>query len=432
MFGSKKYWILSIIGIVAIIAVIVLAVQPAPSNRQAPPVAVTEPAPAPVPEPTRLYGIVVDSLSVAEERIKRNQNLAEILLAYNISPKTIHDIAQMSKDVFDVRKIAVNKKYTVLYEADSVPTASHFIYEPNRREYVVFQLTDSLQVYRAARQVDTVTKTLAGTIDRSLYVNMVEELDASPALVNKLVDVFGWQIDFFRVQENDQFKVIYEELQVEGQPIGVGQIKGAWFSHFSNPYYAIHYNQGKGEDFFDLEGNSLRKAFLRAPLEYTRISSRYSGRRFHPVQKRWKAHLGTDYAAPRGTPIRSVGDGIVLKAQYSKYNGNYVKIKHNATYTTQYLHMSKIASGLRSGQKVKQGQVIGYVGSTGLATGNHLCYRFWKNGVQVDALKVYIPPSEPIDSTHAASYQLVMDDMKQQLDQLKTTTTQKTILATVQ
>jgi len=361
----------------------------------------------PIPE-KKLFGITVDSMVIIEEKVRRNQNLAEILSSYNIPAEDIHQISKKSKDVFDVRKIGINKKYTVICQPDSFKTARCLVYEPNKVDYVVFDFKDSITVYKGQRAIDTVVRTMAGVIKTSLYVDMLE-LGASPQLVNELVDVFGWQIDFFRIQKNDLFKIIYEETLVEGEAVGLGKIIGGYFQHFENDYYAINYNQGKGEDFFDEEGHSLRKAFLRAPIEYTRISSRYSGRRYHPVLKRYKSHLGTDYVAPRGTPIRAVGDGIVEKAQYNKYNGNYVKIKHNSTYSTQYLHMVKIASGIRPGKKVKKGQTVGYVRSTGLATGNHVCYRFWKNGRQVDPLKVKIPPSQPIAEENLDGYFQVRD-----------------------
>jgi len=364
-------------------------------------------SPEPMPE-RKLFGIKIDSMLVIEKKVRRNQNLAEILSSYNIPAEDIHQISIKSKNIFDVRKIGVNKKYTVIYQPDSLKTARCLVYEPNKVEYVVFDFKDSINVYRGQREIDTVIKTMAGVIKTSLYVDMLD-LGADPQLVNELVDVFGWQIDFFRIQKNDVFKIIYEEALVEGEYVGLGKIIGGYFQHFNNDFFAINYDQGKGEDFFDEEGHSLRKAFLRAPIEYTRISSRYSGRRYHPVLKRYKSHLGTDYVAPRGTPIRAVGDGIIETAQYGKYNGNFVKIKHNGTYSTQYLHMVKIARGIRSGKKVSKGQTIGYVGSTGLATGNHVCYRFWKNGRQVDPLRVKIPPSQPIAKENLDDYFLTRD-----------------------
>lgn len=369
-------------------------------------------------KPTMFYGYNVDSMILIEGRVKRNQNLSEILNEHNISHQKIHELSLASKPVFDIRKIGVNKKYTLICYPDSLQTARAMIYEPGPTEYVVFDLDDSVSVKKEEKQIITKERELAGTIDMSLAVTM-SDLGVSPQLTNDFVDVFAWQIDFFRLQKGDRFKMIYEEKLVDGEVIGFGDIKAIYFQHFGNDYYAYYYNQGSGIDYFDEDGNSLRKAFLKYPLDFTRISSRYSGNRYHPVQKRWKAHRGTDFAAPKGTPIRSVGDGIVSEARFSTYNGNYVKIKHNTTYSTQYLHMSKIASGIRPGVKVKQGQTIGYVGSTGLATGNHLCYRFWKNGVQIDALKVKLPPSEPIKEDNKADFERVRDAFKQQLDSIK-------------
>jgi murein DD-endopeptidase MepM/ murein hydrolase activator NlpD len=367
------------------------------------------------PEPKMLYGINIDALGVTENKVKRNENISEILANYNISSREIFELANKSKEVFDVRKIAANKKYTVLYEEDSLKRAHTLVYEHNAIEYIIFNLHDSIFVEKHEREVVIEEKTAAGFIETSLSEAM-SDLGLSHELTNEFVDVFGWQLDFFGLQKGDMFKIIYEDKLVEGNSVGIGDIKAIYFNHFGNDYYAFNYNQGTGIDYFDEEGNSLRKALLKYPLEFSRISSRYSGRRYHPVQKRYKAHRGTDFAAPKGTPIRSVGDGIIVEARYKKYNGNYVKVKHNSTYSTQYLHMSKIASGIRPGVKVKQGQTIGFVGSTGLATGNHLCYRFWKNGVQIDALKVKLPPSEPVSEDNKASFIARRDQLMEALD----------------
>jgi len=380
------------------------------------------------PEPKKLYGLVVDSMVVIEDKIRRNQNISEILSNYNIPSESIYKLAKASKDVFDVRKIAANKKYTLICAPDSMKTAKAMIYEHNPIEYVVFNLLDSITVEKKEKEVTVVEKTAAGTIESSLAVTM-SELGLSPQLTNDFVDVFAWQIDFFRLQKGDQFKVIYEDKIVDGESIGTGAIKAIYFNHFDNDYYAYHFDQGNGIDYFDEEGNSLRKALLKYPLKFTRISSRYSGRRYHPVQKRYKAHRGTDFAAPRGTPIRSVGDGIVVESRYSKYNGNYVKVRHNSTYTTQYLHMSRRASGVVAGTKVKQGQTIGYVGSTGLATGNHLCYRFWKNGVQIDALRVNLPPSEPVSKENKTAFEEQKSMLRAQLDKINLPDKEEPVLA---
>ncbi len=382
------------------------------------------------PAPRMLYGMVVDSLIIIEDKIKRNQNISEILSAHNVSREAIFQLAKISKEVFDVRKLVANRKYTLICEPDSFKTAKAFVYEHNPTEYVIFNLKDTISVERKQKQIEIVEKGVAGIITANLAMTM-DELGLSPQLTNDFVDVFAWQIDFFRLQKGDKFKLIYEDHLVDGESIGTGKVKSIYFEHFGNDFYAFHYDQGNGIDYFDEQGNSLRKALLKYPLDFTRISSRYSGNRYHPVQKRYKAHRGTDFAAPAGTPIRSVGDGIILEARYQQYNGNYVKVKHNATYTTQYLHMSKIKSGIKSGMKVRQGDIIGYVGSTGLATGNHLCYRFWKNGVQIDALNVDLPPSAPITEANRADFNSRKAAMMQQLEIIPMPEEEQPVLASV-
>lgn len=373
-------------------------------------------APVEVKEPKMLYGMVLqDDHVVIEDKIKRNQFFGEILEEYNVPAKLIHQLSQLSRKVFDPRRITPNTKYTVICNQDSITKASALVYEPNAIDYIVFRFEDSLSVDVRQREVTTLEKTVSGVIHSSLSETM-ESLGMPAQLTDRFVDIFGWQVDFQRLQPGDKFKLIYEEQQVEGVSIGITRISGIYFEHFDNPYYAFPFDQGDGLEYFDEDGKSLRKALLKYPIQYSRISSRFTRSRFHPVQKRWKPHLGTDFAAPRGTPIRSVGDGIVLEAGYRSNNGNYVKIRHNATYTTQYLHMSKIASGLRRGDKVKQEQVIGYVGSTGLATGPHLCYRFWKNGVQVDALRVELPASQPVGDAFMDSFEAVKVNLTQKLN----------------
>jgi murein DD-endopeptidase MepM/ murein hydrolase activator NlpD len=369
------------------------------------------------PEPTLLYGMVVDNHVVIEDKIKRNERLGDILSAYNVPARLVNQLSSISRSVFDVRKIAPNKKYTLICHPDSMKTAKALVYEPNPIEYIIFRFGDSLSVDKYKREIITLEKTISGEINTTLSA-AIEEQGAGMELTNKFVDIFGWQVDFQRLQKGDRFKLIYEENQVEGKSIGIGKILGIYFEHYRQTYYAYPFDQGEGIDYFDDQGKSLRKALLKYPIEFTRISSRYTMNRFHPVQKKWKAHLGTDFAAPTGTPIRSVGEGTVEEAKFSTNNGNYVKIRHNSTYTTQYLHMSKIADGVRAGTRVRQGQTIGYVGSTGLATGPHLCYRFWKNGVQVDALTVDLPPSQPINEAHVEEFNAVKEALKQRLDSI--------------
>lgn len=355
-------------------------------------------------KPVLLYGMVVNDLQVVQDVVKRNQRFSDLLQGYHVPTRVQRQLSLLSKETFDFRKISTNKKYTLIAEHDSLKSIRALIYEPNPIDYYVFHFNDSIRVEAGHRPVRVLEKEVAGVIGSSLS-ETIEKLGISPELTNRFVDIFAWQVDFQRLQKGDRFKLFYEEQQVEGQTIGIGKIKGVYFEHFNHPYYAVPFDQGGGLDYFDGNGQSLRKALLKYPIEFTRISSRYNLNRFHPIAKVFRAHLGTDFAAPTGTPIRTVGDGIIEEAQYKSNNGNYVKIRHNGTYTTQYLHMSKIAAGMRPGLRVRQGETIGYVGSTGLATGPHLCYRFWRNGVQVDALRVELPPSEPVKNEFIAKFE---------------------------
>ena len=384
-----------------------------------------------IKEPKVLYGMIVDDYLLIEDKIKRNQLLGDILTEYNVPASLINELSSISRQVFDVRKIAPDKKYTLICNQDSMRTVKALVYEPNPIEYVVLKFDDSLSVDLCKREVSMVEKSISGVINSNLS-ETIEELGISHELTNKFVDIFAWQVDFQRLQKGDKFKLIYEENQVEGVSVGINKISAVYFEHFNTPYYAFPFDQGEGVDFFDEEGKSMRKALLKYPIEFTRISSRYSGKRFHPVRKVYRAHLGTDFAAPTGTPIRSVGDGTVEEARYKSNNGNYVKVKHNGTYTTQYLHMSGIAQGVRAGTRVRQGQIIGYVGSTGLATGPHLCYRFWKNGVQVDALRVELPPSEPIKKEFVSSFEKVKVELTSRLKSIPVPDLQEDPMASLQ
>jgi murein DD-endopeptidase MepM/ murein hydrolase activator NlpD len=380
-------------------------------------------------EPIEVYGINVDTLGVSTGKVERNQTLSIILEDYGVGYRTVYELVQKARDVFNVRKIKAGDPFVVVHTKGENPKAQQFILEPNDREYVIYHLGDTVYAELKQREVDLKVKEFSGEITSSVYLTAVGN-GGSPQLVHRLVDVFAWQVDFFRIQKGDKFKVIYEQEQVDGKEVGIKRILGAYFEHFGKEHYAIFFDECGGMDYYDECGNSVRRAFMKAPLNYSRISSRYSPRRFHPVLKRYKAHLGTDYAAPTGTPIRTVGDGIVTEAQYKGGNGNYVKIRHNSTYSTQYLHMSKIASGIRPGKAVSQGETIGYVGSTGLATGPHLCFRFWKNGVQVDALKVDLPPAKPVDPSGFEEFAARRDEIVERLDAIKVN--KPTLLAEVE
>ncbi len=366
--------------------------------------------------PIKIYGLTTEGKNLHMGEIEPGQNLSEILEGFGVDYRSLAELSRNAEDVFSVRKLRPGFPYTIIQDT-STNTVEYFVFEPDDRSFVVYEFRDSVHARRTERQVELVERTVVGRISSSVYLTVLKA-GGSPQLVHRLVDVFAWQIDFFRIQEGDEFKVVFEEEQVDGQTVGLGRILGAYFKHFDKPYYAILFENCGQRNYLDECGNNVRRAFMKAPLNYSRISSRYSLRRFHPVLKRYRSHLGTDYAAPTGTPIRSVGSGVVVEAGYKGGNGNYVKVRHNNTYATQYLHMSKIAKGIHPGTVVAQGQEIGYVGSTGLATGPHLCFRFWKNGKQVDPFKVDLPPADSIDPSIIEVYETVRDVMKKRLDEL--------------
>lgn len=371
-----------------------------------------KPLEAEKPPALMAYGFNLNDFDVNEGTINSGEFFSDILSKYSLGQRELHLLAENARDTFDVRKIRAGNKFLVLSEKDSTGSPLYFIYEKDQEDYVVFCLQDSLYAYCGKKPVETIEREVAGQIETSLYEALTER-NIPADLVMKMADLYAWTIDFYRIQKGDYFKMVFEERLVDGNSIGAGTIKAALFSHKGEEFFAFNFNAGEGNEYFDEKGRSLRKAFLKAPLKFSRISSRYTMKRFHPVLKRYKAHLGTDYAAPHGTPILAVGDGTVVKSEYSGGNGNYVKLRHNSVYETQYLHMSKRA--VRAGERVKQGQVIGYVGSTGLATGPHVCFRFWKNGVQVDHLAEKFPESFPVPEEKMKEFQGTMGPVKTRL-----------------
>tara|TARA_B110000879_G_scaffold73726_1_gene102974 strand:- start:2500 stop:3720 length:1221 start_codon:yes stop_codon:yes gene_type:complete len=368
---------------------------------------------AEVVEPSYEYNILVDSFNVTKGFVKSGQTMGEILYLNHIDHLEINKIVQKSKGIFDVRRVNTGKRYTVICASDSTKKAKYFIYEIDAVNYVVFDLRGKIDVYRGKKPVVVKLKTASGTIKSSLWLTM-EEQKLSPKLTAELSTIYAWTIDFFKIQKNDAFRVYYEDKYIDGEYIGIGRLLAAEFTHKGQNFYSFYYRENENfGDYYDEKGKTLRKAFLMAPVDYKRISSRYSKRRKHPVTGRWKGHFGTDYAAERGTPIWSTANGTIIAATYTKNNGNYVKVRHNGTYTTQYLHMSKIKPGIRKGVYVKQGDIIGYVGSTGLATGPHVCYRFWKNDRQVDPFKQKLPPGDPIKKVNREAYMLAKDSLMQ-------------------
>ena len=346
-----------------------------PVSVDMPPATISEPAaetpPAEIPRHVE-YGIPCDNFRVDRGKVEANQTLSKILAGRGVSQAIIHNAALAATGIFDVRKIRTGRPYCIIgAESEPAPEVLYFIYEINPVDYVVFHLKEPVEVYRKQKPVDVRTRTASGVIRSSLWETFHEqELDID--LAGKLADLYAWTIDFHHLQKGDRFKIIFEEKYSGGVLSGLGNIQCAQFTRGEEDFFAFHFQQDGVSGYFDEQGNSLQKTFLKAPVNYARISSRFSKRRFHPVLKRYKAHNGVDYAAAHGTPVVSVGDGVVLKASYDKYNGRFVKIRHNGIYATQYLHLSRFGNGIKKGKPVYQGQVIGYVGSTGLATGPHL------------------------------------------------------------
>lgn len=369
-------------------------------------------------EPQLLYGFPADSFKVVGDEVKKNQFFSDLITSHGISYSMMNRMATQGKKHFDVRRLRAGRHYSVFEKKDSTEKALIFVYEIDRVNYVVYDLRDSLKIYTKKKPVKVVTRQASGVINSSLYLSL-DKQGYNPELAITLSEVYAWSIDFYHIQKGDRFKVIYEETVVDGESIGIKRIKAAYFEHFKKPYYAIQFSQDGHAGFYDQENRGLKRQFLKAPVKFSRISSRFTMKRYHPVQKRNKPHLGTDYAAPKGTPIYSTANGVITHAKYSRYNGNYVKVKHNSVYTTQYLHMTKIKKGIRPGVRVNQGDVIGFVGSTGLATGPHVCYRFWKNGRQVDPYRQKLPKAEPIRKANLESYKKIKQKMIEDLEAIK-------------
>jgi murein DD-endopeptidase MepM/ murein hydrolase activator NlpD len=362
-------------------------------------------------EPKYEYGILVDSFNVFKSTVNHGQTFGEILYSNHIDHPQIAAIVEKSKAIFDFRRVNSGIEYTVISTKDSIKKVCYFIYQESFTKYVVIDLTNGVDVYRGEKEITTKLVISSGKIKSSLSES-VDELGISPRVSIKLSEIYAWTIDFFKIQKGDAFNVYYENNYIGKDYIGIGRILAAEFTHNNQNFYAFYYkeNDNHGE-YFDDVGMTLRKAFLKAPLDFYRISSKFSRNRKHPVTGQWKGHFGTDYAAPSGTPIMTTANGTITSASYTKNNGNFVKVRHNGTYTTQYLHMSKIKPGIRKGVFVKQGEIIGYVGSTGLATGPHVCYRFWKNGIQVDPYREKLPPGDPIKDENQEHYFTVKDSL---------------------
>lgn len=357
-----------------------------------------------------------NDFNVKHDTIKKGDTFGSIIENQNLGDKQVYDIISKIKDSFDVRAIRIGRPYTFLRSKDRYKKLQYAIYQPNRANYYVIDLKDSVSVSKVTRPIRIKNRTIAGELNGSFSEELSRQ-KVDPALASKLIKVYAWSIDFFKLKKGDQFGVIFTERYIDDTIYdGVDSLKAAFFEYKGKMIYAFPFAQNPGGkiDYYDENGKALKNFFLKSPLKYANITSRFSRNRFHPVQMIWKAHKGTDYAAPTGTPIMTTASGIVEQTGYTAGNGNFVKIKHDRTYSTQYLHMSRIL--VRKGQRVTQGSIIGRVGSTGLATGPHVCYRFWKNGVQVDALRLKLPNSQPMDSRNLPRFRQQIEPLKWELD----------------
>ncbi len=370
------------------------------------------------PEELKEFGFNLNDYVVKRDTIRKGDSFGVIMERYKVGYPKIFEIAEQTKNDFDIRKLQLGKPYTVLCSKDSLQQALSFIYQPNREEYVVLNFKDSIHAFTSRKPITYVEKEFAGVINSDLSQTLSDG-GKSLILAYKMSDIYAWTIDFTRLQKGDHFKIIYTDKYIDDTIYaGIDHIKAAYFEHKSEPFYAFEFETDtvKGlRDYFNEEAKNLRRAFLKAPVEYKRISSRYNlKRRIALYGNKIRPHKGTDFAANIGTPIRSTANGTVTKSAYTRGNGNYVKIRHNSAYETQYLHMK--SQNVKVGQYVKQGDIIGWVGMTGNTSGPHVCYRFWKNGKQVDPFKQKLPEAEPISDSLKARYLDFIKPLKLQLD----------------
>jgi murein DD-endopeptidase MepM/ murein hydrolase activator NlpD len=360
------------------------------------------------------FGFNTDKYHLSSFTISKGELLGEILAENGISDAIINEIAEKASDIFSVTKIRPGKSYHLVKSDSCSSKALAMIYEPSPLNYVVYDL-ENKDVKIIEKPTETCVEMAVGQITSTLW-GALEAKGIDGSMIDKMEDALGTSVDFYHTQQGDQFKVIYEKKYVEGTEIGIGKLIGAHYKNANGDHYAIHYKNGEYDGYYNYKGIASKAAFLMSPLKFAKITSGFNMRRFHPIRKVTMPHFGTDYAAPYGTPIRAVGDGIVEEATYSGNNGRYVKIRHDKTYQTQYLHMQGFAAGMRRGARVAQGQTIGYVGSTGLATGPHVCFRFWKNGQQINHLRQKFEQTKALPNNELPKYFEQRDIIKKMLD----------------
>lgn len=409
-FSNKKLWLVVLPVFVAVATALLFLPTYREGEGDLDEVAVTDSAE--VQEMVYEYGIPADRYRVQYGIVQPRQNLGSILGEHGVSTGTVHHLGEKARGVFDVRRIRSGQAYALFFSKhDSLAPPRFFVYEEDPKSYIVFDLRGDLAVSRGQNPAEWRTQTVKGQVESSLWVAM-QRCEASPQLAIVLSHIFGWTIDFFGLQKQDEFRVIYEQEFVDGKALDNFHILAASFRASDSTYYAIPFVQDGEELYYNERGNSLEGAFLKAPLDFYRISSRFTNSRYHPVLKRYRAHHGVDYAAPAGTPVYAIGSGkVIAKAYQANGGGNYVKIKHNGTYTTTYMHLSRFAKGLKVGSTVKQKEIIGYVGSTGLSTGPHLDFRVYENGRPINPLTIKSQPKKPISEANRAAFSQVCDSL---------------------
>ncbi len=371
------------------------------------------------PPRTLLYGIDIGSYRTESGEVGNGETLGKILNSYGVSATDIDKLDRISKEIFPLRNIRAGHKYTAFIHEDSLntPHLDHLAYECNITEYVVFSfIGDSISIHRDTKPYILRRTKKSATINSSLWGAIMEQ-NLPYALAAELEDIYQWSIDFFGIQKGDNFTVIYDERFIDDTvSVGIGRIWGARFMQNGKEYYAIPFRQNEKIQYWEADGGSLRKQMLKAPLKYSRISSKFTYRRKHPVYKVYRPHTGVDYAAPKGTPVHAVADGVVIFKGWGGGGGNTLKIRHANNLQTGYLHLSRYAKGIAKGSRVSQGQLIGYVGSTGASTGPHLDYRVWKNGKPIDPLKIPQESAEPISQKNKAEFEYVRDRIMAELN----------------
>lgn len=370
---------------------------------------------APVKEKVIKYGFPIEDFIVVSDTLRQNETLTDMLMRLGFSVSDVYKMTQCPDSVFNARKLRPGEVCSLLCDRDSLVTPRYLVYEENIRDYVVFDLMNNFSATRKCNPSEWIEGEVAGVVNSSLWVSL-EEIGTSPLLAVEMSHIFGWSVDFFGIQNGDEYRLIYEGEFVDDTPMNNFRILAASFKTGNTTVYAIPFEQDNEVLFYNVDGNSLEGAFLKAPLDYYRISSRFTNSRFHPVLKRYRAHHGVDYAAPTGTPVYAIGSGKVIAKAYQKGGGgNYVKIRHNSVYVTTYMHLSRFAKGLKVGDYVKQKQVIGYVGSTGVSTGPHLDFRVHENGKPINPLTIKSQPKKPISKANKDAFNVVADSLVSRL-----------------